>query len=899
MPLFRQKRRTMSGQLTPRTPAAPHTPGTPPIEVTVEPLALHKLRTLLHRGSRLSLRIESQPQSRQSRQPTPEPKAHAEPPSLSHKADSGSATTTPPNESVSLSEIPTQPMRLVSQHVAPIVAAAPAPTTAPAPAPVNSAPATLNLAANPHVAAATPTAASAPPTLPVSASSRPPLTVDVGASPQSSAFHTPHASVPPSPETHFATALENSAITATRDVRLGSDPFAMARRRGSAVSAVSACSVGSPHRMPPVLHSPPMPMPIAHLPSLNTGGMSPGWGTLALQSPALSRTNSRASGSFPFPTSVAQSRNNSKDLTDAEVRRATKSMPVILRVPSRQPQEPEEEEDDEDDDEGESADGHVGATPSAHPASLPHSAYIQRGLGHLAMDPVTEESRSGTPLPGSRTASSVGIAALQREQSLPSISDDTPSSLGVASVPWPGASAPEADEAGDDSSVEESFDSVSMDDNASGSLAQTTIATPSPTTPPPRPRRPSLYSQLSQSMMNLSTPRTLLTAAPVGDSPDDLEAVDEAQATAPDLDHDYARPPPLKRRLSAGDADPAPPKYESVHLNHEAPVVDPREEEGQERLPPYWCGVHIEGTLSRKMEFIQPGVQARDRSWKKHYFVLHGTALFVYKFDPTKVPLRMGEPYLTADENESYCYLHVHLAPDHHRASLPPQNPVQAIKQARRATVGQDAAPRINAFATALSNARRGTVGSRTPTRNDQGADSKDPTLFETPRRQSGGADSVASSTASAPIASHMPFAHNVLVHVYSMQGAESGLAADYKKRLHCVRLRVQGQQFMLQTDTARQCVQWIEAFQAAANVSLDLDTRPMPIQQTLPRRRRRRRPQPEVDPNAVPTSDNANEAFADSPEGNLAAVVAAEHAENERDRMLAEDQAAAGRSAV
>ncbi|BEI98408.1 hypothetical protein CcaverHIS631_0307070 [Cutaneotrichosporon cavernicola] len=893
----------MSGQHPPRTPSTPHTPGTPPIEVTVESLALHKLRTLLHRGSRLSLRIESQPQSRQSRQPTPEtpePKAHAEPPSPAHKADSGSASITPLNGSVSLSENPTEAMKLLSQDVvAPIVTPAPAPPTAPAPVPVTSAPAALNLAANLHAAATPPTAAPVPPTLPVSTSPRPPLTVDTGASPEASAFHTPHTSVPPSPETHFATTLENSAITETRDARLGSDPFAIARRRGSAVSAISACSVGSPHRMPPVLHAPPMPMPIAHLPSLNTGSMSPGWGTLALQSPALSRTNSRASGSFPFPTPVAQSRNNSKDLTDAEVRRATKSMPVILRVPSRQPQEPEEEEDDEDD-EGESADGHVGATPRAHPASPPHSAYIHKGLGHLAMDPVTEESRSGTPQPGSRTASSVGLAALQREQSSPSVSDDTPSSLGVASVPWPSANAPEADEVGDDSSVEESFDSVSIDDNASGSLAQTSIATPSPTTPSPGSRRPSLYSQLSQSMMNLSTPRTQLTAAPAVDSPDELETVHEVQATAPDLDHDYVRPPPLKRRLSAGDADPAPPMYESVHLNHNAPVVDPREEEGHERLPPYWCGVHIEGTLSRKMEFIQPGVQARDRAWKKHYFVLHGTALFVYKFDPTKVPLRMGEPYLTADENESYCYLHVHLAPDHHRASLPSQNPVQAIKQARRATVGQEAAPRINAFATALSNARRGTVGSRTPTRYDQGPESKDRTLFEPPRRQSGGADSVASSTASAPIASHMPFAHNVLVHVYSMQGAESGLAADYKKRLHCVRLRVQGQQFMLQTDTARQCVQWIEAFQAAANVALDLDTRPMPIQQTLPRRRRRRRPQPEVDPNAVPTSDNANAAFADSPEGNLAAVVAAEHAEHERDRMVAEDQAAAGgRSAV
>lgn len=537
----------------------------------------------------------------------------------------------------------------------------------------------------------------------------------------------------------------------------------------------------------------------------------------------------------------------------------------------------------------------------------------------LVMDSVTEESRSGTPLPGSRTTSSLGSPPLQRAQSsldhdlLPSGPEDTPSSLGLHSMQWSRGSHLQVDraETRDDSSVAESLDSASVDDNASGSVALTSIATPSPSTPPPADRRGPLYSQISHSMINLPTPRAQRTAAPAVESPDALPTVDELPVAMPALDRDWAHPPPtpwgltspppLKRRLSAGDADPPPPKYESVPLGHDAPVVKPREEEGRERLPPYWCGVHIEGTLARKMEFVQPGIQSRDRGWKKHYFVLHGTALFVYKFDPSKVPLRMGEPYLTVDQCESEQFLHVHLAPDHHRASVSGPNPVQAIKQARRATVGQDAAPRINAIATAISNVRRGTVGSHTPARRGQGPDTKDPALFETPkRRQSSGADSVASSTASAPIASHMPFAHNQLVHEYSMSGAESGLAADYKKRLHCVRVRAEGQQFMLQTDTARQCVQWIEAFQASTNVAMDLDTRPMPVQQTLPRRRRRRRPQPDpaavADPDAA-AGETANAAFADTPEGNLAAVAAAERAaterESERERMLAEDQAA------
>lgn len=365
--------------------------------------------------------------------------------------------------------------------------------------------------------------------------------------------------------------------------------------------------------------------------------------------------------------------------------------------------------------------------------------------------------------------------------------------------------------------------------------------------------------------------------------------------------------PPLKRRLSAGDADPPPPKYEPLAFMSSGPTPSPREEEGRERLPPYWCGVHIEGTLSRKMEFVQPGVQAKDRAWKKYYFVLHGTALFVYKFDPSKVPLRSGEPYLTCNDDEVSSHLHVHPAPDRHnilqhtamQAATPPRmSPaIRSERSARRNTISLESALRgtpISALGNTIAQARRGTVGSSAAPTQD-GRDVKNPELFATKntRRQSVSASSVASSTASAPLAAHMPFAHNGMLHEYTLQGAESGLAADYKKRLHCVRIRTEGQQFMLQTETARQCVQWIEAFQAASNVALDLDVRPMPVQQTLPRRRRRpgqRRPAPEGTP--------APATFADTPEGNIAAVEAAERtardaAERERDRMLAEDQAA------
>lgn len=85
----------------------------------------------------------------------------------------------------------------------------------------------------------------------------------------------------------------------------------------------------------------------------------------------------------------------------------------------------------------------------------------------------------------------------------------------------------------------------------------------------------------------------------------------------------------------------------------------------------------------------------------------------------------------------------------------------------------------------------------------------------------------------------------------YSLQGAESGLAADYTKRAFCIRIRAEGEQFLLQAADDRGVIDWIEAvcasfaisnavcktdreavrqLQAATNVALDLDSRPVSL---------------------------------------------------------------------
>lgn len=95
---------------------------------------------------------------------------------------------------------------------------------------------------------------------------------------------------------------------------------------------------------------------------------------------------------------------------------------------------------------------------------------------------------------------------------------------------------------------------------------------------------------------------------------------------------------------------------------------------------------------------------------------------------------------------------------------------------------------------------------------------SDDPGVFVIPSRSS-----TANSTGagghhhSSSISSHLPFhGTNQLVKTYTLQGAESGLAADYLKKKNVVRVRLQGEQFLLQADSPKEVVDWIEAFQVS-----------------------------------------------------------------------------------
>lgn len=431
---------------------------------------------------------------------------------------------------------------------------------------------------------------------------------------------------------------------------------------------------------------------------------------------------------------------------------------------------------------------------------------------------------------------------------------------------------------------EDSGDDADDGGSSEGMSAQTheTIPASQANAPKPMmsPKRPSLASRPSRSMTDLTLPAEearLSKTISREQAPSKIELPKPSmtpQAAVVGTPSEWAKPPPtpaagrasffwfkntegkevgqLKRRRSADDLTKAPPDYEPPHPGVFIPR--PRDEEGKEKLPAYWCAVsvvtavewielnssqvHIEGTLSRKSEFSAPGVQSRDRSWKKQYFVVRGTSLLVYKFDPHRFPIRnegslktINVPTVTEEDSEGY--LHVHMTGERRSSiSTIPAAAAAAAAAGRRGSgdAGQTRRGSIEASgtrrgSTASTNpmtqspvdARRGSVGSRSASISSSATTSsgeKDASLFTgAPRRMSAASSSsVNSSGGGSSIASH--FQHNQLVRQYTLQNAESGLAADYIKRKNVVRVRAEGEQFLLQTDNARDVVDWIEVSQ-------------------------------------------------------------------------------------
>ncbi|WRT67119.1 uncharacterized protein IL334_004085 [Kwoniella shivajii] len=972
---------------------------------------------------------------------------------------------------------------------------------------------------------------------------RPSLSIDISdvAAPGSTAALAAAQEEQSKPAAQPATNARPSSMARVSHVSLNDNVFT------TSSSSVPASPMNSsrprpnpPSRKSTLIQSPPMPQPIKNLPTLQgwpgfpqaSAGIStpktPGWGSLAreggpktpgfLGTPSGQRTPGGING-FPFslpPVMTPSGKGKERSvLTEQELRKAKRAMPVMLRQPSTRPVEQEQggdagDDDDESDGEsdpemdgghsdddsdveteteprGSSTRGALSlagrfskknkgkARASANVSPMAKSAVREEeganGKSVWSLQTPTEKQPSsnwaqfgaGTPraTPGPRPTP--GRAALIRNESsyastatgsdgssgyfdsLPTSQVNTAANTTPNRVVEPvlakGSGGSElADSAAandqptilspttvsgpveDDEAIEDDSDSASdvgtNEGTHEGSMESPPISSqqqvgPSPTQPlttglpsnmarPTPSTRPSLYSQVSRSMINLP-PKPI---APESDQPAErisvrprLETVPSGEQVPMHIDlppkspfgkfqqpngsgpatpaAEWAKPPPtpaaglssfnfwsgekkqqpaLKRRRSADDMLKPPPGYEPPFPGTYIPR--PRDEEGKEKLPSYWCSVHIEGMLPRKMEFTAPGQQARDRSWKKLYFIIHGTSFYIYKFDPHRFPLKVDAPVPTINEDEVDDSLHVHF-PNERRGSSSSQIAPTSIRrgsisavvggnETRRGSIPENVYPsnqrrgstagltnplagtgsttsingsgsrRLSETSSGISMPRRSSLSivtnaSDTNTNSSvlspESQDIKDANLFAnpgsggsgstaTPRRpsiSSTTATSSAGSSGGTSLASH--FQHNSMVKQYSLQNAESGLAADYAKRKNVVRVRVNGEQFLLQTSDNREVVSWIEAFQAATNVALDLDVRPMPKIITLPRRRRRRGAPGTAARAGTATGAEAGASAAtgtsDTASGNVAAVSAADAAERERERMLVEDQQA------
>jgi hypothetical protein len=315
--------------------------------------------------------------------------------------------------------------------------------------------------------------------------------------------------------------------------------------------------------------------------------------------------------------------------------------------------------------------------------------------------------------------------------------------------------------------------------------------------------------------------------------------------------------------------------------------VLPREDEGQERLPAYTNSVHLRAVLPRKVEFTSPGVQAKDRKWRRVLCELDGTVFKVYRApahisgvspltqwweDKVGVgdisqsgPAGAGTGSTAGAGGPGAGAIQTANGRIHIPASQPAERqpksgddgaqPQEGEGRQRQPETEEVAIPRDRSrsrsrFGSGVLGRSRLNVGGSSPSVGTSAPSSRTPS--SRPSMSSERTSSESSGASKDEVPDPDP---KDLIKAFTLQGAESGLGSDYVKRKNVIRVRMEGEQFLLQAPDVVTVVDWIEGLQAATNIALDLDERPMPRGPLFPRRRRRRPRRPE----ATAGENNAN----------------------------------------
>lgn len=331
------------------------------------------------------------------------------------------------------------------------------------------------------------------------------------------------------------------------------------------------------------------------------------------------------------------------------------------------------------------------------------------------------------------------------------------------------------------------------------------------------------------------------------------------------------RPLP-RRRQSMPSIKATPPAYtpSNTHQSPSRPSFLSRLSTsfpGTEPLPPYSNAIFLVATLPRKVEFTAPGVVSRDRKWRRVTCILEGTKFAVHRPRRESVGAKLwdawegvvgaadvegtGEGVVegTAEaairrnrrerERETRewegvmrkCEEEMRLRREGVRAL---QRDVEEGEQREEEGAGESVMVSVSASNFSLmrasesaeSTSSQSQTHSRTRSQTFGSASQASATTSASSIRSHSSQRSSLSeasshshphSSSSTPTSPHLssfagplPAAAD-LIREYTLQHAESGLAVDYKKRKNVIRVRMEGEQFLIQARDTDEVVEWIE----------------------------------------------------------------------------------------
>lgn len=357
----------------------------------------------------------------------------------------------------------------------------------------------------------------------------------------------------------------------------------------------------------------------------------------------------------------------------------------------------------------------------------------------------------------------------------------------------------------------------------------------------PNDRPAALYHQASRSMVNLLSSQRRDLSIIDEETKGKGKAIDSVSSAVANDTNILPEGSRVQRRRSLPTFTEAtePPPYPSLEIpTRFGPKVFPRDEEGKEKLPAYSNDILLSAVLPRKVEFSSPGVQARDRKWRRVLCVLEGTVFRVCE-PPASMGIgpvgrwwerKVGVGDLTSDAprlkktgilTPGSQKIDQDLDGTEGRLTV---GPIPGVVASERGGIHPAKKPKLHPSGFLSPSGNTSGTSSRRHSGETSREDNRNGLLVSASR------PSVSSITTTGrpsislhrPTASPMSTRSAQPVHVphtpkcqplriYTLQHAESGLASDYLKRKNVIRVRMEGEQFLLQAPSVQAVIEWVE----------------------------------------------------------------------------------------